>query len=679
MDNVSNNIVGGRLKFFVPFWQSITSDSFILNCIKGVQIEFQSSFQQTRIPNQIKCSALEKEKIDCIIDRFISSCIIEEVDHCEGEFISNIFPVAKRNGDIRIILNLKPLNTHVSYEHFKMEHLSMALGLMEDNFFMASIDLKDAYYSVSVNSSFRKYLRFVWNGKLYQFTCLAQGLSCAPRIFTKIMKPIFSKLRSEGFLSVFYLDDSLLLGRNEVECTQNVSSTKNLLQKAGFIVNEDKSCFTPSKEITFLGFCLNSDKMTISLPADKKIKIVNTCTRLLNESIFLIRDVASFIGLLVSSLPAVQYGGLFYKYLEMCKVNALKISRGNFDAHMTLDYQSKCEIEWWKENVMNSFQIVRVPPPTIIISTDASLDGWGCSYGVETTGGQWNIEESSLHINVLELKAILFSLKSYFNNLSCVHVRIKSDNSTAVHYVNNLGGVKSLSCHKVAKDIWLWAMQRCIHLSAEHLPGTENTQADKASRIFDVNTEWQLSQIVFDKIVHVFGPFDIDLFASRLNAKCQCYCSWKPDPSAFFIDAFSACWKDYSKPYIFSPFSVIMKCLQKVCLDQAQVVLIAPLWITQPWFPKMMRMLIESPIVLPLDVLSLPFKKEAVHKQHKNLRLIACHLSGNSIESNNFRSKLQMLCVPPGEEPPNFNMKYILRSGLISVVEGRLIPCNIMK
>ena len=87
----------------------------------------------------------------------------------------------------------------------------------------------------------------------------------------------------------------------------------------------------------------------------------------------------------------------------------------------------------------------------------------------------------------------------------------------------------------------------------------------------------------------------------------------------------------------------------------------------------------ESHIVLPLDVLSLPFKKEAVHKQRKNLRLVACHLSGNSIESNNFRSKLQMLCVPPGEEPPNFNMKYILRSGLISVVEGRLIPCNIMK
>ena len=120
------------------------------------------------------------------------------------------------------------------------------------------------------------------------------------------------------------------------------------------------------------------------------------------------------------------------------------------------------------------------------------------------------------------------------------HIRIKSDNSTAVSYVNSLGGVKSMQCHVFARDIWLWAIDGSNHLSAEHLPGSENVLADKASRVFDNNTEWALSRSVYNKICTLFGQFDIDLFASRLNTKNSTYASWKPDPHAKVIDAFSA-------------------------------------------------------------------------------------------------------------------------------------------
>ena len=213
-----------------------------------------------------------------------------------------------------------------------------------------------------------------------------------------------------------------------------------------------------------------------------------------------------------------------------------------------------------------------------------------------------------MHINVLELKAILFGLRSFLNEESSKHIRIKTDNSSAVSYINNFGGVKSIQCHSIAKDIWVWAIERKNFLSAEHIPGSKNILADKASRIFDENTEWEISSSVYSYLLEKFGPFDIDLFASRLNTKNATYASWKPDPNAVTIDAFSASWSQFSNLYAFPPFSIIMKYLQKISADSATGLLIVPVWPTQPWFPKIMRMLIDAPVVLPQNILSLPFK-----------------------------------------------------------------------
>ena len=114
--------------------------------------------------------------------------------------------------------------------------------------------------------------------------------------------------------------------------------------------------------------------------------------------------------------------------------------------------------------------------------------------------------------------AILFDLK-FFSKVRNSHIRIQSDRTTAVHYINNLGGVQSMNCHSLAKEIWLWALDKNIHLSAEHLSGSKNTVADGASRVFDLNTEWKLAGNVLVHIGSQFGQFSVDLFASRLNAK----------------------------------------------------------------------------------------------------------------------------------------------------------------
>ena len=151
-----------------------------------------------------------------------------------------------------------------------------------------------------------------------------------------------------------------------------------------------------------------------------------------------------------------------------------------------------------------------------------------------------------MYINVLEIKAIAFGIKSFLNMV---------ENVTAVTDINNLGGVQSIDCHKIAKEAWVQAVERGNHISAEHLPGSNSILADRASRVFDVNTELELDSSVHHK---VFGKPYIDLFALTLNVKHNNYVSQKPDPNASFVDSISASWFDI-KLQAFPRFSVVMK------------------------------------------------------------------------------------------------------------------------
>ena len=347
---------------------------------------------------------------------------------------------------------------------------------------MSSIDLKDAYFSVSVNPEFRKFLRFYWDSKLFQFTCMPNGLSSAPRIFTKLLKPIFSSMRSNGYCSVYYLDDSLLIGDTAEECLANVNLTARLLKEAGFFINENKSSLIPSQTIKFLGFEIDSRRMIIKLTSERVKKTIDIGNLLLKSKKIVIRELAAFIGTVVSSFPAVTYGPLFYRYLENDKTEALEINSGNFESEVVLSVEAKEEILWWIDNIWNSETDIGEPnSPDMIVSTDASLKGWGAVTELHKIGGRWNDSELGNHINVLELMAILFAIKALTKGSTVKHVRIRTDSMTAVCYLNKLGGTKSLKCHKIVKEIWLYAISHAFVVSAEHLPGVNNTLADRES------------------------------------------------------------------------------------------------------------------------------------------------------------------------------------------------------
>ena len=160
------------------------------------------------------------------------------------------------------------------------------------------------------------------------------------------------------------------------------------------------------------------------------------------------------------------------------------------------------------------------------------------------TGGGWTPVKSKLNINASELKAVQFGQKSLCKSKSNVHIRLRIDNVTVLIYVNNMGGTKSRMSNLIANEIWTWSIDRNIWLSAGHLPGSKNVLADEQSRVFDDTTQWMINKCVFLELIKIFGSLAIDLFAWQLNKQVATVISWKLDPDALFIDAFSRTWNE---------------------------------------------------------------------------------------------------------------------------------------
>ena len=376
----------GQVANYLIAWSNITKDREILAYVQRVAIELTEVPDQSTVPIS-NFQPHELHIVEEAISQLIQKGVVRKVPRIEGKYVSKIFLRPKADGSQRLILNLKKFNESVVYKHFKMDSIQTITKLIEKDCYMAALDLKDAYYSIPVRKYDQKFLQFEWNSTRYQFTCLPNGLSSAPRIFTKILKPVLATLHTMGHISTAHIDDCYLQGKTCSQCLENVMDSIILLDSLGFVVHPTKSTLVPTQEIVTLGFQINSVKMTIRLTADKAISLKKDCkTLLMSDKPTLIREVARVIGKIVASFPGVMYGPLYYRYLEGDKSQVLRKEKGNFDAYMVLSTQARSELQWWVGNVEVAYQTLAREAPKETIFTDASLSGWGAEFQ-GTSGG----------------------------------------------------------------------------------------------------------------------------------------------------------------------------------------------------------------------------------------------------------------------------------------------------
>ena len=140
-------------------------------------------------------------------------------------------------------------------------------------------------------------------GRIYEYTCLPNGLASAPRIFIKLMGVVFSYLRSNTLTSVVYLDDVLLIGRDLDSCSKNLNLTLGTLQSLGFYINYEKSDLIPSKRVIFLRFEFRTDVMKLFLTEDRKRDLVSSVDKVMENQCLTIRQLASVLGKIIAALP----------------------------------------------------------------------------------------------------------------------------------------------------------------------------------------------------------------------------------------------------------------------------------------------------------------------------------------------------------------------------------------
>ena len=240
--------VGGRLEHFTEAWTSLPgATQWHKQAMQGIPLAFQDDQRPpenrpydsaARLPPR----SAELEACSATLQHYLEAAAVEELPaDTEGGLWSTFFPVAKKNTTkMRGCLDLRPLNRHLRYEHFKMEGLHTVRDLLRRRDYMAKVDLSDYFFHLPIKPEDRQYFRFMWQGKKYQCTAMPFGLAPAPRLATKILQPVVRHLRSMGVRLVVYIDDILVLARSQDECLRHTQLLVDTLHHFGFGVHPDK-------------------------------------------------------------------------------------------------------------------------------------------------------------------------------------------------------------------------------------------------------------------------------------------------------------------------------------------------------------------------------------------------------------------------------------------------------
>jgi len=587
-------------------------------------------------PSSDKCNIIRK-----LIDRNVKLGAISEVPFQSNQFVSRVFSVKKSNGDDRLIIDLSRLNNYLSKVHFSMEGIEVIKSLLEKEDYMASIDLSDAFFSVSIHKDYRRFITFEFEGKRYSYNVLPFGLSASPRIFSKMLRPVIVWLRSQGVKLTAYMDDIFICN----SCKSVLSSQLNLilqtLTSLGFRPNLSKSSLVPSKILLHLGFTWNSSQNSISLPDSKIIKTREFAVKIKDRATISLRTASSFLGLLVSLQTGFFLAPLYFRNFQLDFLSSLSLCNSWEDIYTPSNVALQ-DILWWAKMSVEDTVPSQIWPvsKSATLTTDASLEGWG---GILSSGQSvseaWSDEEKILHINLLELKAVFNSLSHFAPLLNPnSNILVQTDNIAAMHYINKIGGTKSIQMCCVSLEIWKFCESKNIKIEAIHIPGTENLIADFFSRCTSNNHEYYLSDQTFNDLTLMLEFFPkVDLFATGANNKVPRYVSWDYDPFAWKVDAFSFTWPD--NVYLFPPIIQINNSVKKIIEDRVDLgLLITPLWPGLPIIPKLVSLLIEDPIIIPERSL------QGLRSTRHPFQLVAWMLSTCSERQRVYRRRSEKLC-----------------------------------
>ncbi|XP_067305338.1 uncharacterized protein [Pseudorasbora parva] len=443
-----------------------------------------------------------------------------------------------------------------------------------------TIDLKDAYFHISILPQHRQFLRFAFGGEAYQYRVLPLGLALSPRTFTKCVDVALAPLQLQGVHVLNYISDWLVLAKSKQLPVQHRDAVLAHMRVLGLRLNGKKSVLAPQQSTTFLGVVWDTKRMSARLSPPRIKTILDTVNQIkLGQSLT--------VKLMAAASNVIPFGLLYMRPLQWWLRSRGFSPRGN---PFSLD-QGHATLPTFLGEVEGS--LVPVPRSSSGGSlsscnvNDGCLPNW-LGGGHECPLGSGSVERHSAVV------AVFLSLRHFLPDLRGRPALVRSDNTAVVSYINRQGVV-----------------------------------ADSLSRQGVVPGEWRLHPEVVESLWDCFGRAQVDLFASQETTHCPLFFSLT-HPASLGLDVIVQTWPRL-RLYAFPPLAVLPGVLERVRRDGARLLLVAPFWPGRVRLSDIVSLLEGPPWEIPVrrDLLS-EARGSVLHPRPELWRLWAWPLRGPS-------------------------------------------------
>jgi hypothetical protein len=476
---------------------------------------------------------------------------------------------------------------------------------------------------VEIAPRFWRWLGFQWGGKYYEFCSLPFGLAPACRTFTLLVRALAAHWRSQGIRMVHYIDDWVFF----CHPSEHAALTRRIIadiKASGFIINQEKShgLERPTFQFDWIGYSFDLRKGTYGVLAHHESHLQEQCkafARLQPGNRLKAIKIMQFTGKLASAHrllgPALR--------MFCFSLNRLAASVRHKNHYLKWTVDGAREVEFWNKNFarLNSAAIwpQRVWAPCFArVRCDAGEPGWGMYIDrgrsqaeippdCDIAHGFWTRSEKRKSSTWRELKGFLLGFKSLIVPLFAGRRVLVFVDAKNVETLWQKGGSSNPEHHAMILELYLAAEAAGITLEIQWVPREENTCADAISKFCD-ESDWKIALQIFRRLERRWGSPVVDLFASHLNMAVPRFFSRYWCPGTAGVDAFARDWSDFSLCWCNPPFAIMADVLAHATECGARLILIAPEWRQQPWWPRLRSpdgrgwaAFVEDSVFLPKD------------------------------------------------------------------------------
>ena len=387
--------VGGRLAHFAQDWAKITDDKWVLSVIRaGYRIPFLE--RPILSPDPVFFQQPLSQHLEEEVASLLSKGAVEEIiPECPGHY-SRIFLVPKKNGKLRLIIDLSVLNHFVYTQTFKMEtqkKVKDAVQLNDWGIFIGSDGCLFAYPdTLSVSQIPQIHVE--------RSSVSVQGTPIRPldksfRVYTPYGgHRDFPKEKGDNSTSL-----SRRLTRTKPKSSRLLEHRQfilALINSLGLIINYEKSDLVPAQVFTFIGMEFLTHINIVRVPQSRQMKILETVRMFSQKTSVSARDFLSLLGQLNAAADLVMLGRLHLRPLQVSLRNQWRPQNLPYSHQISMTSEILYHLKWWlQEDRYHQGIPLKIDPPSHTIFTDASLSGWGAhvepegllDYGWKTNPG----------------------------------------------------------------------------------------------------------------------------------------------------------------------------------------------------------------------------------------------------------------------------------------------------